>query len=116
MSESSTPFTLVVNLKVKAGREAEFKKFAANLTESSLAEGPGCQRYVFFEAADDPGSFVLVEQWRDAAAYKAHGARLVRDYGPPPAGQQGLPERLISFFDKVEIRKAHEIVVGGARP
>jgi len=44
-------------------------------------EQPGCSYFVFAETLDDPGHFVLVEQWRDQAALDAHyGSQAFGDY------------------------------------
>src|SRR5262249_27639886 len=40
--------------------------------QAQVSEQPGCVSYVFAEALDDPGHFVVVQQWRDQAALEAH--------------------------------------------
>lgn len=41
-------------------------------TQSRVRGEPGCISYVFAEALDDPGHFVVVQQWQDQASLDAH--------------------------------------------
>jgi quinol monooxygenase YgiN len=41
-------------------------------TEANVRQQPGCISYVFAETLDDPGHFVVVQQWRDQAAVEEH--------------------------------------------
>jgi quinol monooxygenase YgiN len=41
-------------------------------TQASVREQPGCIAYTFAETLDDPGHFVVVQQWLDQAALDAH--------------------------------------------
>jgi quinol monooxygenase YgiN len=41
-------------------------------TQARVIEQPGCIDCVFAETLDDPGHFVVVEQWRDRAALDEH--------------------------------------------
>lgn len=41
-------------------------------TQESAREEPGCSYYAFAETLDDPGHFVIVEQWRDRDALDTH--------------------------------------------
>jgi quinol monooxygenase YgiN len=41
-------------------------------TQAAARSEPGCLGYAFPEAVDDPGHFVLVQQWRDQSALDAH--------------------------------------------
>jgi quinol monooxygenase YgiN len=41
-------------------------------TQASVREQPGCISYTFAESIDDPGHFVVVQQWRDQAAVGEH--------------------------------------------
>lgn len=40
--------------------------------QNSARAEPGCIEYLFAEALDDPGRFVVVQQWRDRAAFDEH--------------------------------------------
>jgi quinol monooxygenase YgiN len=41
-------------------------------TQQSVRAEPGCLYYAFAESLDDPGHFVVVQRWRDAAALDEH--------------------------------------------
>lgn len=41
-------------------------------TQARVREQPGCLSYAFAESLDDPGHFLLVEQWRDQEALARH--------------------------------------------
>jgi quinol monooxygenase YgiN len=41
-------------------------------TQERVREEPGCELFTFAEMLDDPGHFVIVEQWRDTASLDAH--------------------------------------------
>jgi quinol monooxygenase YgiN len=41
-------------------------------TQAEVSEQPGCVSYVFAETLEDPGHYVLVQEWRDQAALDAH--------------------------------------------
>jgi quinol monooxygenase YgiN len=50
-------------------------------TQASVREQPGCISYAFAETLDDPGHFVVVQQWRDQAAVDEHySSRAFADY------------------------------------
>jgi quinol monooxygenase YgiN len=41
-------------------------------TQERVREQPGCIYYAFAETLDDPGHFVVAQQWRDQAALGEH--------------------------------------------
>lgn len=41
-------------------------------TEERVREQPGCLLYVFAETVDDPGHFIVVQQWRDQETLDEH--------------------------------------------
>jgi len=41
-------------------------------TAPRMLEEPGCVSYVFAETLEDPGHFVVVQQWRDQDAFERH--------------------------------------------
>ena len=41
-------------------------------SETAARAQPGCLYYAFAEALDEPGHFVLVEQWQDERSLDAH--------------------------------------------
>jgi quinol monooxygenase YgiN len=66
-------FVLVVRMRAKAGAEDRVAEIARALGEASRAE-PGCEQYVACRDPEDPGAFVIFEQYRDRAAFEEHGA------------------------------------------
>jgi quinol monooxygenase YgiN len=43
-------------------------------TQARAREQPGCAYFAFAETLDDPGHFVVVQQWRDRRALDGHYA------------------------------------------
>jgi quinol monooxygenase YgiN len=41
-------------------------------TQQRVREQPGCVSYTFAEALDDPGHFVVMQEWQDRAALDGH--------------------------------------------
>jgi quinol monooxygenase YgiN len=41
-------------------------------TQEQVRKEPGCDMYAFAEMLENPGHFVVVQQWRDQAALDAH--------------------------------------------
>jgi quinol monooxygenase YgiN len=41
-------------------------------SQARIREQPGCAYFEFAETLDDPGHFVVVQQWRDQAALDEH--------------------------------------------
>jgi quinol monooxygenase YgiN len=41
-------------------------------TQQRVREQPGCVSYTFAQTLDDPGHFVLSEEWEDLAALEGH--------------------------------------------
>ncbi len=41
-------------------------------TQAHARAQPGCVSYVFAETVDDPGHYVVLQQWRDREALDAH--------------------------------------------
>jgi quinol monooxygenase YgiN len=46
-------------------------------TQARAREQPGCGYFAFAETLDDPGHFVVVQQWRDRTALDGHYASQV---------------------------------------
>jgi quinol monooxygenase YgiN len=61
------------------------------VTQARVREQPGCLSYTFAETLDDPGRFVIVQQWRDQEALDGHyRSQAFADY------QAGIAHRLVS--------------------
>ena len=43
-------------------------------TQARAREQPGCEYFAFTETLDEPGHFVVVQQWRDQRTLDAHYA------------------------------------------
>lgn len=63
--------TLSVTWMAQPGCEDRVKAILRELAQASAQE-PGCLRYDVFQATDDSRHFVLNEEYRDAAALRAH--------------------------------------------
>jgi quinol monooxygenase YgiN len=66
-------FVLVARMKANEGAADEAAGAIAELAEASRRE-PGVELYVPCRDPEDPGSFVIFEQYRDKAAFEEHGA------------------------------------------
>lgn len=56
---------------VQMPRLAEVRELML-VTQARVREQPGCISYAFAESLEDPGHFVLVQQWRDQGALDEH--------------------------------------------
>lgn len=67
----SDTLTLIGRLKAKPGKESELRNALLNLVPLSRAEA-GCINYDLHESLDEPGLFLLYENWTDQAALDLH--------------------------------------------
>jgi quinol monooxygenase YgiN len=75
-------------------------------TQASVRKQHGCIYYAFAETLDDPGHFVVVQQWRDQGAVDEHYAsHAFADY------QEKIAELLVRTSDL----RLH-VLEGGFRP
>jgi autoinducer 2-degrading protein len=65
-------YVVVARFVAKVGSGDEVARLLAEMTPFSKAE-PGCKAYSINRSIDDPNSFLLYEQYFDAAAFAAHG-------------------------------------------
>jgi quinol monooxygenase YgiN len=65
---------VIGRVKSDAARRGELVALMVRMQDESRRED-GCLRYGFFEAVEDPDTFVAVEEWRDRAALDAHFAQ-----------------------------------------
>jgi quinol monooxygenase YgiN len=63
---------VVARAVVKEGQEAAFIDVAKVLEEATRRE-PGCLFYTLYQSPSDPKSFVFYEEYKDDAAFAAHG-------------------------------------------
>jgi quinol monooxygenase YgiN len=64
-------YVLIARMTAREGEEERAAELIGQLVPASNAE-PGCIQYVPHRAADDPRTFLLYEQYKDAAAFEAH--------------------------------------------
>ncbi len=69
----STLLVVVATLVAKPGHEATLKAAPERLVPPSRAEA-GCSRYELHADNAQPGSFVMLEEWRDLDAVQEHEA------------------------------------------
>jgi quinol monooxygenase YgiN len=81
------------------GRRAELLDLMRE-TQGSARENPGCLTYTFAETLDDPGHFVLVQEWRDQAALDEH-------YRSP--GFASYQERVGEFLARPTQLRVHQV-------
>lgn len=67
----SNKLTIIGRLKAKAGKESELQNALLDLVPLSRAEA-GCINYDLHEVIDEPGLFLLYENWTDQAALDLH--------------------------------------------
>ncbi|HEY7622410.1 MAG TPA: putative quinol monooxygenase [Solirubrobacteraceae bacterium] len=65
-------YVLIARMTAREGEEERAAELIGRLAPASNAE-PGCIQYVPHRAVDNPRSFMLYEQYRDEAAFEAHG-------------------------------------------
>ena len=66
-------YVLIARMTAREGEEDRAAEILGRLTAASRAE-PGNIHYIPHRGADDPRAFVIYEQYRDKAAFEAHGA------------------------------------------
>jgi quinol monooxygenase YgiN len=86
--------TFVVHLQVPPENSAAFEDLMTYVAAMSNEREPGVVYYAFAQSVDDPGTYVAVEVYRDAAAVAAHGeTEWVRDSVPKSLRLiEGMPQ------------------------
>jgi quinol monooxygenase YgiN len=65
------PFTLVTQIYIRSGTEAEFEADAVKAAKASMAE-KGCLAYEFHRDLEKPGHYTLIERWTGLAPLREH--------------------------------------------
>jgi len=79
--------TMIAHMRVAPSHAAEYEKILTYVTEMTLRHEPGVPYYGWSRSADDPGTYVVIEVYRDEQAHAAHMASAwVRDSLPLAAG------------------------------
>jgi quinol monooxygenase YgiN len=63
---------LVVKIKVKADKTAEFEAAFKEAQAGVRAEEPGCVYYDLYKANDDAQTYFVLERYKDQAAVQQH--------------------------------------------
>jgi quinol monooxygenase YgiN len=71
VKDPAKPFAILVEIKVKAGKEKEFEAAFAPFLEATRKE-PGCVAFHMNRDADHPEVYVFYEQFKSVAALDAH--------------------------------------------
>lgn len=92
---------LVVTLKVQPGKESEFEAVFTKLRAEVKANEAGCLQYDFFRSKQEPGTYIITEQYASAEALGLHGKTPYFTAAQPALGATlaGAPTML--FLDKV---------------
>ena len=64
---------IVARLKIKEGMNEEFEGIFLKLQAAVQENEPACNFYALHKSADDPQTYVVLEQYADEDALKAHG-------------------------------------------
>lgn len=79
--------TMIAHMRVAPVHAAEYENILAYVTEMTLQHEPGVPYYAWSKSVDDPGTYMVVEVYRDEQAHAAHMASAwVRDSLPRVAG------------------------------
>lgn len=69
---SQAKIAFISRMTVKEGREADFERLAAQLTEQVSANEPDTLVYRFFKLRDGPRRYAVLEAFPSEAAEEAH--------------------------------------------
>jgi quinol monooxygenase YgiN len=93
-SEMQAEMRIVAEVTAKPGRAEALRAVLVAMIPPSVAEA-GCRQYELHEDRDEPGRFVFVERWADAAAFEFHcRTPHFRQLGPAIAELTVAPPKL----------------------
>jgi quinol monooxygenase YgiN len=95
----------LVDIYTQIPRREEVRELMRS-TELSVREQPGCISYTFAETLDDPGHYVVVQEWRDEASVAQH-------YASPAFAE--YQERIAGLLVRTSELRMH-VVTEGFRP
>lgn len=78
--------TLLAQIQVKAGREAEFEEIAAELHRTTHAKEPGCLRYEYWRGTE-PGKYYSLLSFEDFHAFLRHQVSDHHEEASPRIGE-----------------------------
>jgi quinol monooxygenase YgiN len=71
VKDTTKPFALSVEFKVKAGKEREFEAAFRPCLEATRKE-PGCVAYYLNRDPDNPNTYIMYEQFKSLDAVREH--------------------------------------------
>lgn len=84
-------------IKVDPDQREEFLGHARNVMKGSKVE-EGCNSYHLYEDTLEPNTFVMVEEWKDAAALEFHfGTEHYKAFKEATGGMIVEPPRLVKY-------------------
>jgi quinol monooxygenase YgiN len=63
---------MIVTLQVKPGMEAKVEDLMRQLEQETAENDPGCLRYQWYSADEQPCTYYLLERWTTQEALEAH--------------------------------------------
>lgn len=64
--------TAIAIQSVVEGMENQLIQLMANLTREVKANEPGCTQFLYVKSQDDKETYVVIEQYKDTAAFEFH--------------------------------------------
>ena len=65
-------FIVIVDFRLRAGAQAQFRGMIDANARASVKDEPGCRRFDVVEAQGEPGRILLYEIYDDEMAFDAH--------------------------------------------
>ena len=66
--------TMIARMRVSEENAAEYEALLSHVAAMTLQHEPGVPYYAWAKSADEPGTYLVVEVYRDAVAHAAHMA------------------------------------------
>jgi quinol monooxygenase YgiN len=63
---------VIAKIKIQAGKNAEFEQIFSELAAAVRKDEPGNNFYALHKSKTDPQLYVVLENYKDAAAFAAH--------------------------------------------
>ena len=64
--------TMIARMRVSEANAAEYEALLTHVAAMTLQHEPGVPYYAWAKSADEPGTYLVVEVYHDAAAHAAH--------------------------------------------
>ncbi len=99
VKDEKKPFAILVEFKVKAGKEKDFEAAFVPCLEATRKE-PGCVAYYLNRDPDHPDTYVMYEQFKSVAAIEdhlkqKHTQTLLSTVGPMADGEPKIKVMLV---------------------